>query len=418
MFWLSLVTLPLMISPYRGRRFFVLDELGAVIILLSLWISGLIYISRGGPSFNKLERFYFLIGGLCLVLVMVFSCRNIISFYIFFEFSLIPITIIVLGWGYQPERLQASNYLVLYTVGARLPLLVSISFLFFFNGHTSFFLSLWGTVSFYNTGIWWVLTILAFLVKTPLYFFHLWLPKAHVEAPVAGSMILAGVLLKLGGYGIMRLIFLFQRISSRVSCFLTSVAIWGGAICSLICLRQIDIKALIAYSSITHMGVIVGGLIRNTVWGWQGALIMIISHGLVSSRIFLGAFIIYKVFRTRNLYFIKGVIRVLPLISFIWFFRIRANMGVPPTINLQSEIILVARVVNISKGFIIPLAISLFFRAAYSLLLYSSTQNGYLRGLSFFFFQLSYSDVVSIFLHLLPAYLLIVKGGMLIDWVY
>lgn len=86
-----------MISPYRGRRFFVLDELGAVIILLSLWIRGLIYISRGGPRFNKLESFYFLIGVLCLVLVIVFSCRNIISFYIFFEFSLIPITIIVLG---------------------------------------------------------------------------------------------------------------------------------------------------------------------------------------------------------------------------------------------------------------------------------------------------------------------------------
>lgn len=96
----------------------------------------------------------------------------------------------------------------------------------------------------------------------------------------------------------------------------------------------------------------------------------------------------------------------------------RANIGVPPTINLQSEIILVARVVNMSKGFIIPLAISLFFRAAYRLLLYSSTQNGYLRGLSFFFFQLSYSDMVSIFLHLFPAYVLIVKGGILIDWVY
>ena len=193
-----------------------------------------------------------------------------------------------------------------------------------------------------------MLRIFAFMVKTPLYFVHLWLPKAHVEAPVAGSMILAGLMLKLGGYGMVRICMVYQFVNAKLSCVIRRVAIWGGVLCGIICLRQTDMKALIAYRSVTHMGVVVGGIIRNTVWGWQGVLLIMIAHGLVSSRIFAGANILYQVFSSRRLFFIKGVIRVIPLISLVWFFSLRANIGVPPTINLEGEIILTARIISIS----------------------------------------------------------------------
>lgn len=207
---------------------------------------------------------------LCLLVIMFFLSSNLIYFYIFFEVSLIPTLVLIVGWGYQPERLQAGIYIMLYTIRASLPLLVSLLVLGYL--YRSFNMILVNYLScvliLYNVNFLWFLgVIIAFLVKLPIFSVHLWLPKAHVEAPIAGSIILAGVLLKLGGYGILRLLMVFFLNDIFISKVLIIISLWGGVITAVICVGQRDIKSLIAYSSVGHIGLMLAGVLRKFIWG-------------------------------------------------------------------------------------------------------------------------------------------------------
>lgn len=182
-------------------------------------------------------------------------------FYLFFESSLIPTLFLILGWGYQPERLQAGIYLLFYTLLASLPILVAIFYIYNTISTINFYLMI-------NRGFDYELLylglIFAFLVKMPIFLVHLWLPKAHVEAPVAGSIILAGILLKLGGYGLLRVFSVLQSVGIKFNYIFISIRLIGGVLVRLVCLRQVDLKALIAYSSVAHMGIVLSGLITLT----------------------------------------------------------------------------------------------------------------------------------------------------------
>lgn len=249
---------------FGGIRYFLgCDLISYFIILLRIWICSLILMAREKLIKDNyfLNFFIFVVLILMLSLFLTFRSINLFIFYIFFEMRLIPTLILILGWGYQPERIQAGLYIFFYTLLASLPIMVSI-FYFYENFSSLDFFFLNG---YFNSFLLYICTSFVFLVKIPIFFVHLWLPKAHVEAPVSGSIILAGIILKLGGYGFMRLIGLFILVGVRVNFIFILISLFGGFIISLICLRQRDIKSLIAYSSVSHMGLVLAGIITLNI---------------------------------------------------------------------------------------------------------------------------------------------------------
>jgi len=296
-----------------------LDYIGYILILLSFWIMALVVRrSQKVANFKDFDTSFLLVNVFLLLrLVLTFSCLDYLIFYVCFERSLIPTIILILGWGYQPERLQAGVYMLFYTLFGSLPLLISILRLYRSGGTVTFGLSVVPDCSFRLLRVWYVCSIMAFIVKLPVYLVHLWLPKAHVEAPVAGSMILAGVLLKLGGYGLVRVCPLFMQSALTVSWLWVSVGLLGGIFVRFICLRQTDIKALIAYSSVAHMGLVLCGLRVFRWWGLSGAVSVIVGHGLCSSGLFCLANMVYERLGSRRLLVRKGLLNFIPTMA-LW----------------------------------------------------------------------------------------------------
>nr|YP_009512589.1 NADH dehydrogenase subunit 4 [Gennadas parvus]AXJ93156.1 NADH dehydrogenase subunit 4 [Gennadas parvus] len=389
------------------------DSLSYILILLSFWITTLVVLASQKILKDSNFPGLFLLVNIVLLffLVLTFSSTDYLLFYISFESSLIPTLILILGWGYQPERLQAGVYMLFYTLFASLPLLLSLISLYWEGGT----LTLGLTTEISGVGfvpcVWYLVTVFAFIVKLPMFLVHLWLPKAHVEAPVAGSMILAGVLLKLGGYGLVRVLPLFSEVNKNLSWLWVSVSLVGGVVVSLMCLRQVDIKALIAYSSVAHMGLVLSGLVVFGWWGLNGAVIVMVGHGLCSSGLFCLANMVYERVGSRSLLVSKGLMNFMPSMALWWFLLSAGNMAAPPTLNLLGEISLIVSVVSWSKVSMVFISLLSFFSAAYTLYMFSLSQHGKYYSALFSCCSGKVREYLVLSLHWIPLNLLILKSS-------
>lgn len=377
---------------------FGFDSYSYGLLILRFIISSLIIMSMSSSKWINMFLFINLL--LTFSLILIFSSLYFLYIYVSFEFVLIPLFILILGWGYQPERLMAGLYLFFYTVLVSLPVLFFILYLY----------NLIGSVFFdyiYNSDCKYILfhliLLLVFIVKFPIYLLHFWLPKAHVQAPVSGSILLAGVILKIGGYGVIRTIWIYEDIFICNSYIWFCFGLLGSFFISFVCLIQSDIKCLIAYSSVCHIGIVIIGLITIDSWGIIGSYILILGHGFCSSGLFYICNLFYIRSNSRRFYINKGIINYIPRSCLFYFLLCSFNMRCPPRLNFFSELIILSRIIKFWLGsFFIFICIS-FLCACFRYYLYSYVQHGLYHNL-YSFSVISVIEFLCLFMHLIPLF--------------
>lgn len=358
---------------------FGIDSFSLVFLLLTVFIFSLSILATTEITKCK-NLFYFALFFLEIVLILVFTSLDLFIFYVLFESSLIPMFFIIGFWGSRARRIKAGFYLFLYTMATALLTLVSLLYILLQVG-TTFYPDLLN----YNFTqseqlLLWLCLFFTFATKIPIMPFHIWLPEAHVEAPTIGSVILASILLKLGGYGFIRyLLPLFPEATLYYTPFIYTLGISSIAYASITTLRQTDLKRIIAYSSIAHMNMVVLGIFSNNVNGLEGAIYLMLGHGIVSAALFFLIGIIYDRHHTKLIKYYGGLIQVMPLYGIVFLLISLGNIGFPGTSNFVGETLILIGICENNIFIALFTGIGIILSGVYSMWLYNRLFFGTLR---------------------------------------
>ena len=363
-----------------------IDAISLLFIILTTLLFPLCFLLNWESVKYRFKDFAILLFLLEFFLINVFSCLDLFFFYIFFESVLIPMFFIIGIWGSRQRKIHAVYQFFLYTFFGSVFMLISIIIIYLHIGTTSIYFIKNFYFSENRQLIIWLGLFLGFSIKVPMIPFHIWLPEAHVEAPTTGSILLAGILLKLGTYGFIRfLIPLFPYALKFFTPFIFVICLISIIYGSFSTIRQIDLKKIIAYSSIVHMNFCIIGLFTNNIEGLFGSFFLMISHGIVSGALFFCIGILYDRYHTRIFYYYGGLVQVMPIFSVIFLIFILSNMGFPGTSGFVGEILILIAIFSVNFKVALLISTSMVFSAIYSLWLYNRVIFGRIKG--FFFYK-------------------------------
>jgi len=371
-FWIPVLNLNVTLGIDGISLFFLL--------LTTLLIPLCILISWNTVQFN-LKGYLIAFLAIEFFLIGVFCILDVLIFYIFFESILIPMFLVIGIWGSRERKIWASYYFFLYTLLGSVVMLLSILYIYNQVGTTDYEILLTFAFSDLEQKLLWFTFFLAFAAKVPMMPVHLWLPEAHVEAPTAGSVILAGVLLKLGTYGFIRFSLpLFPQASFYFTPFVYTISLIGIVYASLTAIRQTDFKRIIAYTSVAHMNVVMLGIFSFNNVGIEGALLQSLSHGFVASALFVIIGVVYERYRTRLVKYYGGLVHTMPLYISIFLFFTMANIGFPGTSGFIGEFLIFAGSFKVNSSVTFFGATGMVLGGCYALWLFNRIAYGNLKS--------------------------------------
>jgi proton-translocating NADH-quinone oxidoreductase chain M len=356
------------------------DGISIFFLLLTTMLIPLCILTSWNSISNNLKEFLIAFLMLDFFLIGTFCVLDLLLFYIFFESVLIPMFLIIGVWGSRERKILAAYYFFLYTLLGSVLMLLSILYIYSQVGTTNYEVLLTFSFSELEQKFLWFSFFLAFASKVPMVPVHLWLPEAHVEAPTSGSVILAGVLLKLGTYGFIRFSLpLFPFASFFFTPLVYTIALIGIIYTSFTAIRQSDFKRIVAYTSIAHMNLVILGIFSFNTIGIEGAIFQSLSHGFVASALFLVIGIVYDRYKTRLVQYYGGLASVMPIYIFIFLFFTMANISFPGTSSFVGEFLILVGSFKVNTTITFFGATSVVIGGAYSLWLFNRIAYGNLK---------------------------------------